>query len=275
MKHFLITRFNLKLEKWKTAKDGSKVLTDEWLHQRFKLFEEYCLPSVLNQSSLDFEWLIFFDIDTPTYYQQRISELTDSHEHIRVVYTDGFKGLIPSLRHEIKSKLIQDDEFIITTRLDNDDAIHRDFIKTIQDLSIKEHETVIDLQKGYQMNILNDRYEVREYVFPFNQFVSLVESGNSFNTVLSKMHLKWGEVPSIRINKKTPFWIEIIHERNKSNDTKKHLPYLNRIKLRDFGIDYDYIPMSFMRTVLLNCFEVYPYKTIRLLYRWIKKILKW
>lgn len=275
MKHFIITRFNLKLEKWKTAKDGSKVLTDEWLHQRFKLFEEYCLPSVLNQSSLDFEWLIFFDIDTPKYYRQRISELIDIHEHIRVVYIDGFKELIPSLKQEIMSKLIQDDEFIITTRLDNDDAIHRDFIKTIQDLSIKEHETVIDLQKGYQMNIENNRYEVREYVFPFNQFVSLVENRDSFNTVLSKKHLKWAETPSIRIDKKKPFWIEIIHESNKSNDTKKYLPYLNRIKLKDFGIECDYIPMSFMRTVLLNCFEVYPYKAIRLVYRLSKRILKW
>ena len=39
IKHFIATRFNLKIEEWNTAKDGSVVLTEKWLEERFNLFE--------------------------------------------------------------------------------------------------------------------------------------------------------------------------------------------------------------------------------------------
>lgn len=59
IKHFIATRFNLKIEEWNTAKDGSVVLTEKWLEERFNLFEKYCFPSVANQSIKNFYWLIF------------------------------------------------------------------------------------------------------------------------------------------------------------------------------------------------------------------------
>jgi len=54
MKHFLLTRFNLRNEEWITTRDGGAVLTEEWLIQRFELFENYCLPSVMNQKNKNF-----------------------------------------------------------------------------------------------------------------------------------------------------------------------------------------------------------------------------
>ena len=50
MKHYLLTRFNLTFKEWKTSKNGELVLTDKWLKNRFELFENYCLPSVKNQT---------------------------------------------------------------------------------------------------------------------------------------------------------------------------------------------------------------------------------
>lgn len=274
MKHFLITRFNLKLEEWKTAKDGSIVLSKEWLDQRFILFENYCLPSVLNQSNANFIWLLFFDNDTSYEYRERIHELIEKYDNIRVVYTDGFSGFLPSLRQNIDDQLSEEDRFIITTRLDNDDALHKDFIKAVQDLSIEEHETVIDLSKGYQVNIAKDNYDVRIYNFSFNQFVSLVENRETYNTVLSRMHRTWATSQFIITEKTNPYWIELIHERNKVNDAKRYLPYTNGINFDEFGIKINYHRRSKLQILLLNSLEVYPIKVVRYLYSLVKRLIK-
>lgn len=79
--------------------------------------------------------------------------------------------------------LEEDDDFIITSRLDNDDSIHHDFVYIIQNLAIKKHETIIDLRRGYQLDISSNIYEYRNYYNKFNPFISLVESTSNFQTV--------------------------------------------------------------------------------------------
>lgn len=236
MKHFIATRFNLKVEQWKTAKDGSIVLTEKWLEERFDLFENYCYPSVINQKNKLFYWLIFFDIDTPNVFRERIEKLTCNYDNFRPIYIDGIKSLTNSFKQFIIENLDNKDDFIITSRMDNDDSIHQDFVDTIQNLAIKKHETVIDLRKGYQLDISNNVYEYRNYSNSFNPFISLVESSDKFNTVLSRMHPDWKNSDSIIINEKSPLWIEVIHKKNKLNRTQFNIPLIRKIQLSDFGI---------------------------------------
>jgi hypothetical protein len=74
-KHFLLTRFNLRVEDWATTKNGDQVLNDAWLMDRFRLFESYCLPSVKNQSNQDFTWFVFFDKNTPDKFKCKLGQL--------------------------------------------------------------------------------------------------------------------------------------------------------------------------------------------------------
>ncbi|MGM9778607.1 MAG: glycosyltransferase, partial [Prevotella sp.] len=55
MKHYLLTRFNLRL--WPHNKVGEETQTEAWLRRRVELFERYTLPSVVAQSCLDFVWI--------------------------------------------------------------------------------------------------------------------------------------------------------------------------------------------------------------------------
>ncbi|WP_417558562.1 glycosyltransferase [Mesoflavibacter zeaxanthinifaciens] len=186
MKHFIATRFNLKVETWKTAKDGSTVLTDEWLEERFELFEKYCYPSVINQKNKNFYWVIFFDIDTPKIFKGRIENLIRNHDFIDILYIDGIKAMNHSFNQYILEKLENTKDFIITSRLDNDDAIHQDFVGTIQKLAIPKNETVIDLRKGYQMDISENVYEYRNYLNSFNPFISFIEVRNNLKLYFQK-----------------------------------------------------------------------------------------
>ncbi|WP_051227980.1 glycosyltransferase [Gillisia sp. JM1] len=56
--HYILTRFNLRAEDWTTTKNNEKVLTEEWLEERFDLFENYCFSSVRNQTNQNFKWLV-------------------------------------------------------------------------------------------------------------------------------------------------------------------------------------------------------------------------
>ena len=41
--HYIITRFNLRRDDWNLTKNNEKVLSDDWLKDRFELFENYSM----------------------------------------------------------------------------------------------------------------------------------------------------------------------------------------------------------------------------------------
>jgi len=267
IKHFIATRFNLKIEEWNTAKDGSVVLTEKWLEERFNLFEKYCFPSVANQSIKNFYWLIFFDVRTPDIFKKRIEKYTNDFQNFKVIYIDGIKSLKYSFKQIIMESLEEDDDFIITSRLDNDDSIHHDFVYIIQNLAIKKHETIIDLRRGYQLDISSNIYEYRNYYNKFNPFISLVESTSNFQTVFSRMHHEWKNATSVIVNSNLPLWIEIVHKRNKFNRANFNLPLIRNINLEDFSIKKEYklrnpiyILTNNLKVKILNVLKNLKYK---------------
>lgn len=147
MNHFILTRFNLRL--WENDKKNAPVRTVEWLKERFILFEAYCLPSILTQTSQNFKWICLFDIDTPVEYRS-------------------------NFRMQIKQHANPDDEHLITTYLDNDDCLRKDFVERIQKLS--EHSpfnTVFSFKYGLQyFTTYNLAIKIP---YPNNHFLSYYE----------------------------------------------------------------------------------------------------
>ncbi len=56
LRHYLLTRFNLPL--WNKDKHGLATRDEAWLENRCRLFEQYTLPSVQQQSCKDFVWVV-------------------------------------------------------------------------------------------------------------------------------------------------------------------------------------------------------------------------
>lgn len=238
MKHYLLTRFNLTFKEWKTSKNGELVLTDKWLKNRFVLFENYCLLSVKNQTNQDFVWCVFFDIKTPAQYRDKIEVISKSYSNFKPIFIDGNENLKKSFIDYIIKDITKEDKYIITTRLDNDDLIHKDFIKTIQYLYQPVDNMVIDLRKGYSITLGEPYSEIRVFTSRFNPFISVVESVEEFKTVISKMHQDWKTSTHIIDYNKHNLWIELVHQENKLNDTKNNLKRIYKIKNKDFGLIY-------------------------------------
>ncbi|TDP00879.1 glycosyltransferase [Flavobacterium sp. 245] len=246
MKQFIVTRFNLKKSDWKNSKSGNSVLTNEWLEHRFSLFENYCFPSVINQSNQNFIWCIFFDIDTPEDFKNKIIALTANRQNIIPIFIDGMDALYSSFKKFISENITVEDSHIITTRIDNDDIVHQDFIEVIQSLFQPSDLTVIDLREGYQVSIDVPKPEVRLYTHPFNAFISVIESTKSFETVFSRAHYDWKTEKNVISYKRKRLWMELSHQENYVNH--------RRISLKK-AYHYDSLKFCLPKTFEINILD--------------------
>lgn len=264
MEHFLVTRFNLTVPDWKTSKNGGLVLTDEWLKKRFYLFENYCLPSVRNQINQNFVWCVFFDTSTSEYFRDKIKIIEANYKNFKPIFIDGMGYLKDSFIDFISHNISKDEEdYIITTRLDNDDIVHKDFVNTIQSLFQPIDLTVIDLKKGYQVSIDIEKPEVRLYTHPFNAFISIIESSKSFNTVFSRAHYGWKNENYIVSFVDKRLWIELSHHDNYVNHRMTSLKKAYSFNKKDFSLSDEFdFKIDFNDAVITN-FEIEFIKFIK------------
>lgn len=116
----------------------------------------------------------------------------------------------------MRQHIPEDCEYLITTWLDNDDAIHKDYVLMIQDNFNHQESETINFFFGYQL--ANGKLY---FDFEFsNHFISLIEkySPESFNTCLCRPHKKLYEV--CKSAKKIfckPVWVEVVHGSNYMN----------------------------------------------------------
>ena len=230
--HFLITRFNLKKEGWKTDKNSARVLNKNWLKNRVKLFLKFCLPSVLAQSSKNFKWLIFFEKGSETKLKKLLSEL-EEHEFIEPVFLNGyteFQTLLPSL---IFKRISNNKNWVLTTRLDNDDAINRKFMARLeQSIQNPKNNTVYHFPQGVCLDI-GQRNRLASLVYPLNQFVSLlekVESNKPIKTVLCREHDTWDSTFTLVKVNLPDAWLQVTHSRNMANTYRGVSVYSKRLK---------------------------------------------
>ena len=234
MKHFIGTRFNLIKHDWKKNKSGNPVLTEEWLIQRFSIFEKYCLPSVINQTNLEFNWCLFFDTKTPPIFRKKIDSITERFPFIHSIFIDKMEDLANAFKAFIL-KNIEGDKHVITTRIDNDDIIHRDFVKTIQSLFRPSDLCVIDLRRGFQMSIDVEPIDIRNYNHPFNAFLSVIERVDNCSTIYSRQHYHWKNEKTI-IFKKQRLWIELSHDENYVNHRQVKLKRVYSFDNKNFSL---------------------------------------
>jgi len=213
-KHFFLTKFNVR--SFPDLKHGCE---PAWLEKRFKLFDQFCFPSVSSQSNQNFEWLVFFDIDTPDAFKQKITIYAERWENFIPVYLEcplPYGEFTDDVRKVVQKYIPDDCEYLVTTWLDNDDAIHKDYVQMIQDNFSQQENQTINFIFGYQLanGKLYFDFEIS------NHFISLIEKYNpeSFKTCLCRPHKELYEVCSSA--KKIlckPAWIEVVHGSNYMN----------------------------------------------------------
>lgn len=214
--HLLVTRFNLRNPEWDVTKNNEKLLTNDWMEERMWFFENFCFPTILAQTNQNFEWLLYFDITTPEKFKTRISELIQNQLNFKVFYIDGMPQFYDELKKYI-SAIPNKNPYLITSRIDNDDSVHKDFINEIQ-LQFKQQDyLVLDIIKGYSLQIRPTvMLGKKEHIF--NPFMSLIEKNDDPKTIWYYHHNMWKKETRIKQVNHKRLWIAVIHEKNKVNN---------------------------------------------------------
>ncbi len=210
--HFLVTRFNVPAG-WACTKSGGGVLSESWLNDRFDVFDKVCFPSIQNQTNKNFIWLVYFDTLTPLVFKEKINALKKKLVNFVPVYIGGMDDFLPSVKSEIQLRLNSAAERLITTRVDNDDALHKDFIELVQDVNGPLPPYLIQILDGYQMQLDGGLLISRIRKYFYNPFISLVELPENFITVWDRQHESWRGFSSVQIENK-PFWLQVSHSNN-------------------------------------------------------------
>lgn len=210
--HYIITRFNLPVFAMKVNKAvTSSALSDEYLNHRFFIFENYCYSSIKNQTCQNFKWLVLFDINTPDKFKEWADRLHKEYNNFIPCYLDineykelpkdyvtiynenadllykTDKGHVEleemKLHHIITPAFIRDQiqqlsnsipDYYITTRIDNDDAFHKDMIKIVQERFLSNPQKVLyDFPYLYKY-VLHDGV-VYKFTLKNGHFSSLIE----------------------------------------------------------------------------------------------------
>lgn len=222
--HVIMTRFNVPTRGWNETRSGFKPLTEEWLDDRFRLFRTYVLPSYKNQTNQNFVWLPFFDVNTSEKFRKIIAEIQEEYPTFRPVFVEDFDEMKTKAVEVIPQFFTPETKFVITSELDNDDMLHKDYVKTVQEYFKPVHDLVIDLRRGYQLTMQpNHKAVVTVYNAVANPFVSLAESVDNFKTMLKeRAHNSYRDYKNFSIEDSKEMYIQIVHQYNLMNSTFKH-----------------------------------------------------
>jgi Putative rhamnosyl transferase len=240
--HFIITAFNVDFG----LKSREKILSNSYLSQRFDIFKTICFPSVFNQINHNFKWLVFFDSETPKPFKEEIYLLEKKLTNFIPVFV---KPVInPGVFwQEIIEQYIDVDintdtkpKYIITTNLDNDDAISKDFIEIIQKQFHQQEFEFLNFPYGYMLR--ENGLFLREFLS--SPFISLIEKSdnpltckNISHNDLFELHKKGVAVRQIFTK---PVWLQVVHQSNVINwiDINSVFQSINKLD-QNFHIQID------------------------------------
>jgi hypothetical protein len=214
--HLVLTRFNVVVGNQTDKRGvGFDPLDRGWIEKRLKLFDKYCFPSVKGQSEQNFLWLVSFHPETdPEVYRKY-----QQYPNFVAVTTESFR--------EMFERFHQNQTIFITTRLDSDDAIGRDFVKEIQGLARRTERESVALNFSHGLACFDKHNLVQDIRKQSNPFMSLIirnfHRSPIPQTIFQREHRFWEKDPRYQdVRTATPMYIQVIHESNLVNHIKRN-----------------------------------------------------
>jgi hypothetical protein len=221
----IITRFNVRF-----GKDTNPCINStEWLRHRLALFGDFTFPSVARQTIMPDKWFVFFDSGTPAAIRRELETLQSKMSLFFPVFCDVFD--INVCRNAVEEWLPATVQWIVSTRLDNDDAMNNRLLESVYSTCSDGRREFINPLNGI---IITDSRAYRKKD-PSSPFISLSEPRIDFSTVFIGSHdrlKKFGLVCQVQIK---DAWIQVIHGGNIANR-------LRGVRARYSSLDLDSFP---------------------------------
>jgi hypothetical protein len=170
------------------------VFNEQWLEYRWQLFETLALPSLDAQTEKDFVWVLGVDRDMPQQFRERLDGLAATRPYLRLLELELLDDFEPRFqRWCAETAAAQGAPHVLTTRIDNDDAVRSDLFGEIQRAARGLLESgsslpaAITATSGYQW-VPATGQGFRAYHHSHSVGTSLLEAAAEFTSVYGKNH---------------------------------------------------------------------------------------
>lgn len=236
--NYIIIRYNIVstiMSAWKASKQDfkkhqSSIFSQERMHTHFTLLEKVTLPSIDAQIDTDFKKLKVFIVTSkslPDLEKEKIYKLLDLYSWLEIYelednasYSDFDNLVINDIKNQKRTTVFS------TTRLDDDDSLANDFIKSLNERVILSNVGLaISFSKGlagfYDIDS-NNYIGLYSYIFRLNaqglSFINYYDSSNDSFSQYPKVtvyqlgsHTKIDEISPVIIDSRDHKWIRTIH----------------------------------------------------------------
>lgn len=239
-------------EKFDTLEEtAAHLFSEDRMALRFHLFENLCLPSLVQQTDPDFITMILTAESMPKPYLDRLRDLLAPHDNL-VLRPVGTGKHYPLLKGAYGSVDVQNASHRIMFRLDDDDAVDLDFIRRTKHLArglfhlqAAPPPTIIAYNRGFYVSFQkggNDVFDACERA-PLSTGVTLVAPVEHGTIPYRFVHRKFAQHYNTYSDISVPGFIRTIHGDNKSNPSifglsrQMELAQIDRELKQNFGTD--------------------------------------
>lgn len=191
------------------------------------------MPSFAAQTERGFTWLVFFDESAPQWLREEVDATAAGL--FTPVYLDG-PGDLGRLGREISGAA----PYLISTRVDSDDAIARSFVADLWAVFDHQESLYVNFLRGLQ---IDRRGWVYRYGYLNNAFLSYIEKREPDQpprTVLRSAHGDCRRfAPELNVVG-PPRWLQVIHGSNLDNNVRGTRVDPS-IVAKEFEIDLPYL----------------------------------
>lgn len=193
---------------------------DTWLEHRLGLFERFYLSSFEGQTNKNFKCLVFCDDRHPCVTDEmKVRINAYSSDVIEPIWVDHrFKSELHNRRYKeamkyyVKERL-GEEQFVVTSRVDSDDAVAVTFVDDIQKNLPIEDKAVLLFKKGYTFS----KEKAYNYDTIKSPFITFCERVQDFQTAYKHGHSSfWRNNGKERctVLEEPRSWMWVCHDKN-------------------------------------------------------------
>lgn len=215
MKVYFITRFTIfdpvrtawKVSRLPIEEYKTKLFSTERLNNKYLVFEKMTLPSILNQTNKNYEWIIMSSEYLPNEYKERLNKLIASYPQIKLYYVKCYNEFF-----DILAKYPFEPNYA-TIRLDDDDTLSPSYVQAVQKYKDKAG-SIITFPYGHNFKLEKDKFIIKKEE-RFCPHIAVGLCGINMNIYTTGDHSKLGK------NKK----YNVIHDNTKNMYNQFCSPY--------------------------------------------------
>lgn len=176
--------------------------TDEWMEKRWQIFMDVTYPSIWSQTVIDFTWIVGFSDLTTQKWRDKIYKFSG--------FIPAYMEYNPKIWTEI-SNLYSDQKYLLTTRLDSDDALAETAVERIQ-------QVFTENQIPRVVNFLHGLITDGKFLYHITQisgaFISMLELSDGAVSIRGGLHHTnaRGTPHYQSVDKMPPFWMVYVHD---------------------------------------------------------------